>query len=117
MKRVFIVAIDPADIEKRNAFTEYVSGLGVSYWHWIDHFWMVVAHGGQTDAAALCDKIVELMPGVYHLVVEIGSVTHWTGYGPSQKERKDGEKPRNMFAWLREQLPAEERSPPSPPKE
>ena len=98
MSKRFIVTTNPTTVEQDNLLREWLNTCGFGWWHWINETWLLVDVTGSWTTERIVNKLVELFPGTYSLVIEVplNNVT-WYGYGPNEGPPSD----KNMFTWLR----------------
>jgi hypothetical protein len=93
MKR-FIISLDKTTNSQEKEFIEYIKENRYGWWHWLSHTWLIVDSRDYLNAAKLRDKLDEIFPSVYNLVIELRSKDDtWSGFGPTSEEK-------NMFNWL-----------------
>jgi hypothetical protein len=91
MSRRFAIGIRDTTEAQRKALREYFIENG-SWWNWITNFWLVTTDEDVT-ASELRDKILEITPGAYSMVIEVSGEGTWSGFGPKSEKR-------NMFNWM-----------------
>ena len=82
--KTFLVAVDQdATTAQRDAFTNYLRQHPTAgFWHDISSTWVIVERRpGALTAVSLRDKVMELMPKVTHLVIEMNPITY-AAYSP-----------------------------------
>lgn len=95
MKMRFVVLLDSATKEQNLAFLEFIKASNIAWWHYLNTTWLLYDENNRVSAEILRNKLMELYPGVYNLVLEFGPEGDtWYGYGPSSENR-------DMFSWLR----------------
>jgi hypothetical protein len=101
MKKRYIIALDSSTEGQNNAFRRFIKDSNFSWWHWIENFWLLIDSAGEYNSEKIRDKVDELFPGVYNLVIELNEdYDTWQGFGPAGggEEKEKG----NMFTWLRD---------------
>ncbi|MES9901097.1 MAG: hypothetical protein ABW168_00275 [Sedimenticola sp.] len=87
MKR-FVVAINNASTEQRNAIAKYLHEQEFGYWHWFQDFWLVTTIDSKIGSTYIRDVIQTVASGVHCLVLEVeGNSEKWAGFG--DKDRFD----------------------------
>ena len=83
-KRRFIVAIDELTEQEESTFAEYLKKSDLSWWHWINGFWLLVDEEEKLCAADIRSEIKKIAPGKTTIVIQTGNMKDWTiaGFGP-----------------------------------
>lgn len=96
MKKRYIILHGTTTPEQREALLQYFKDQRFGWWSWLGDSWLISDVRGISSTAEIRDKLVELMPGVHNLVLELSATGDtWTGYGPSEEKR-------NMFKWIKD---------------
>jgi hypothetical protein len=95
MKRRFIVAIDGMTDQQESTFISYIQNQGLGWWHWIGNFWLLVSIDKKLNADEIRDKLLEIVPEKYSLVLEVHNSISWYGFGLNKP-------PKDMFNWIKE---------------
>lgn len=71
----WIIVVDGASIEAKEAFTEYLIGEEYNWWHWMSNAWLTVSMKAGTEGVAgtesLRDAAKKHMPDAFILVIRI----------------------------------------------
>jgi hypothetical protein len=96
VKKRYVVLVDSATKEQEAAFVEFMKSQKFGFWHWLSNSWLLVDNSGVSSATAIRDKVDEVFPGAYNLVLELaGGTDTWAGFGP-QSDKRD------MFKWIKD---------------
>lgn len=84
----FIIAVDEATAEQRDAISEYLGGLG-GYWHWMPDFWLANTNEEKTQIVVR-DVIHKKCPSLVCIVlkVDVPDSTSWAGAFPKGQSKK-----------------------------
>jgi hypothetical protein len=94
MKR-FVVAVEGLSESQHAELGVFIGKNNLSWWHWIENFWLLVDLDDELTAAEIRDALNMIAPGNRKFVIEIVGNDHWAGYGPNKGDR-------NMFTWIHE---------------
>lgn len=83
MKKLFIVSVDDATKEQRNAFTSALrtKHKGCGFWHHIENTWIIIDPTGELKASPLSDEILSLMPKATIMVLQAKPLDY-SAYAP-----------------------------------
>ena len=90
MKR-FIVAVSGLTSEDEKAFIDFLSDCGVSWWHRIPNFWLLVDGDDKLSAKKIRDHLRGIEASTRAIVMENRTEETWSGF----QGRDD-----NVFKWL-----------------
>ncbi len=95
MSKRFIALIQIMTADQDKAFVDYLGAKGLGYWHWIDGGWLIDSDDDEITAEAIRDKVMEIAPGKYTVVLPVEARHGWAGFGPNADDR-------NMFTWIKQ---------------
>ena len=96
MSKRYIVAVDSSTKEQNDAFLEFIKVHKLSWWHWLENFWLIIDSREELTVKGIRDELNKMYPRIHNLVIELSEdAKKWAGYGPSSEER-------TMFKWLKE---------------
>ncbi|CAE6909076.1 hypothetical protein ACOMICROBIO_LKFPLAJE_01936 [Vibrio sp. B1FIG11] len=98
--RRYIVAAQELTLEAEQQLKDYFEEQELGWWHWIENFWLVTSYNDEVNANTIFEQINTQLPKVRALVIEVGNIPDWSGYGP-KNEKSD------MFKWLNEHWTAD----------
>lgn len=95
MRRFVILVSLTADQETK--LIEYLSKVGLGYWHWVQGSWLIEGHDNDLDMCTeLRDEVQKIAPTEPSLVFEVTGVKpNFAGFGVQTEKR-------NMFTWIRD---------------
>ena len=96
MRKRFVIGIQTTTAEQDKAFISFIESNGITWWHWIGGFWLLVDPQGAMTEMVLRDKLRETHPEARSLVICVPeSTVGWAGFGPNTAEH-------DMSSWIRE---------------
>lgn len=88
----FSVAVHRPSADQAAAITEAFRSRGLSWWHWIDGYWLIADSRSEYTTSEIRDFVKLLCPGSNLLVIEVAG-NNWSGSGKPRGDKK-------MFPWL-----------------
>ena len=70
-RKIFMVVVDDAKKEQRDAFTQSFKDTPNGFWHYTDKAWVITTRDTTMNVLTLRDKAAELMPEATILVVAV----------------------------------------------
>lgn len=85
MKR-FVVAVNNASREQKDAITKMLSENQYGYWHWFQDFWLLTSSINDINSAVIRDEIQKVASGVHCFVLAVdGDPNNWAAYGKKEQ--------------------------------
>jgi hypothetical protein len=95
MSNRFVIAIDECTPKEQLDFLQFCRDKNLSWWNWIEGFWLIVDPAGTLSADKFRDFIHDTTGGKRALVMQIDKDVTWAGSGPDTSDK-------NMFRWLKD---------------
>ncbi len=79
--KYFILGSDTLSSVQRDAITNYLSGAGLGYWHWLPDFWLITSGDDRITGPSLRDVVKSIIPNVQFTIFPVEPVGTWAGVG------------------------------------
>lgn len=82
----YIIAVDGASKEVKDAITTRISGTGYGYWHWMEDIWLVAGVPDNVTPKSFSDWLEET-PGcslLTHIVIKVDTPSSYWGRANKQ---------------------------------